>query len=854
MKTGINIHSVHRLFQFPVLIIGFLLLTGISTAYSQEIARFDFDEVTGTTTTVESISQSPFLIANHFNKPERINGIEGNALRLDGYSTWAYSNTFQFGGINNKMTLSTWYATEAFNQETGAIISQVDANSGFALEVGPYGNVSLVFYADGSKYTLHTNQTIEKYKWNNIVATIDLANAKARIIVNGTEWASSDLNSQNVITLSTARLYLGRHDTEVTHDGFLLTSLNGTIDKIKVFNIIVPDSEIFDDYSAHDTIVPDLTIDPDVRYANDFLRPKFHAMPNACWTNEPYGLIFAGGKYHLFFQKNPNSPSLYFMHWGHLTSPDLVKWTEEKIVLAPSPGFDSFGVWSGTSMLDSSGAPVLVYTGVDGVKAGIGVAFPDDNELISWTKYFNNPVIPTPPSNYQTMDFRDTFIWKSNGYYYMIVGSGILNSGGGIVFLYRSNDLVNWTALSPLFRNVYVSESGYFWEMPFFFPLNANNEFILGVVPIPTQNKPAETIYWIGKWGNEKFTPYFTSPKKFELINGLMLSPAFNTDTSGRITYIGIIPEDRSASAQIQGEWRHTFSLPRQIRLLTDSAVGHIPHPNLCRLRDTLTQVNDRIIESGTAFNLPEFSRKQAELSFKIKADSASRFSIQVFKNNDVQEFTSLVFDLSINKIAFDRAHSSLSSGTPTDYRSNDYIFDYRDTISVDIFLDHSVIEVFVDDLAVYSLRVYPSRIESQNVDLVVAKGKVNIISLDMWKMKNMKDVTSSEVCERTNLPARFRRLGDPLGIDENNSERNLLKLYPNPAKNNLTIEFPYTKNDSVIIEINDCTGKSVFLKKTITNQDKRINVDISGLSPGAYVLSAYIKSGKISHAFVISK
>jgi beta-fructofuranosidase len=435
------------------------------------------------------------------------------------------------------------------------------------------------------------------------------------------------------------------------------------------------------------------------------------------------------------------------------------------------------------------------------------------------------------------MDFRDTFVWKSDGSYYMIVGSGIQNSGGGILFTYKSDDLINWTSIDPLYRNVYINETGYFWEMPFFYPLNDKNEYILGVNPTPTPNKAAETLYWIGKWENERFTPYFSSPKKMELINSLLLAPAISSDTSGKVVYIGIIPEDRDANAQIAGEWRHTFSLPRAIRLLSDSAIGQIPHPNLCRLRDSLTQVYGRIILPGTGNNIPEFFSNQAEMNFRIKADSASRFSIQVMKHEDTQEFTSIIFDLSLNKIAFDRAHSSLYSGTPKDNRSSDYIFNFRDTINVTIFLDHSVIEVFVDNLAVFSFRVYPSRLPSQKVDFIVNKGRAEIISLDAWQLKDMNDVISSEVCEPAYLPDRFRRFSDLLGTDDPIVSEGLLKLFPNPANKELFIEFPNEIHDSISISVIDESGKVILKRETWLSNEKIKRLDVSGLMAGKYIL-----------------
>lgn len=830
-----------------------LLLANLTvSAMAQQIAHFAFDEETGTTTTTEAINQSVLQVSNHFNYPERIAGIQGNALRLDGYSTWVSGQDIQFTSIDNKMTIAAWVATEAFNKEPGGIISQLGSNSGYVIEVGPYGNLNLIFYADAIRFSLQTNQTIEKYKWNYIVATIDLENQRARIFVNGQQWAERSLPMLSSISPGNAVLYLGRHNNTVLNSGFLLTSLNGAIDEISIYNNILTEQEITSNYLVHSVAVPDLTIDPDERYAGDYFRPKFHGMPNAVWTNEPYGLTYYRGKYHLFFQKNPNSPSLYFMHWGHLTSPDLVNWKEEKIALAPSPGFDNFGVWSGTTIKNAEGTPVIIYTGVDGAKAGIGLANANDDSLVSWTKYPANPLISSPPAGYNHMDFRDPFVWKSDGAYYMIVGSGISNSGGGILFTYKSTDLVNWTTIDPLYRNVYVDETGYFWEMPFFYPLNDNGEYILGVNPTPTPLKGAETLYWIGKWQNEHFTPYFSSPKKMEHINGLMLAPAISTDTSGRIVYMGIVPEDRDANAQIAGEWRHLYSLPRVIRQLTDSAIGQIPHPNLCRLRDSLTHIENRIVQPVTGNNVPEFCSNQAELKYQVKADSASRFTIQVFKHEDNQEFTSIFFDLSINKIGFDRAHSSLSPGTPKDYRSSDYLFDFRDTINITLFIDHSVVEVFVDNLIAFSFRVYPSRIECQHIDFIVNKGQAEIISLDAWKLNDMNNVISSEICEPTHLPERFRRMSDLLGVNDIRKQTGRMELYPIPARDVLNIEFAGSINDSLEILVFDQVGKTILQRKCKLFNEKLLKIDVSTLAPGKYILCASGRSFQASQTFII--
>jgi beta-fructofuranosidase len=287
MKKDLEISHNHWIF-FPAVILCCIIMH--LPASAQKAAQFSFEGTTGSTSVVDSISGSVFTIFNHFNRPERVTGVTGNALRLDGYSTWASNNNFHLNGITTKMTLEGWFAPEAFTKENAAMISQMDANSGFALSIGSFGNVILEFFADTKKYTFQTNQQVERYKWNHITATIDLYAQSARILVNGSEWGSYYLNSQSLITLSPATFYTGRHNNSTTYSGFLLTALNGAIDEVCVYSTVLTDSTIKAHYTAKSNLVPDLTIDPSVRYAGDYLRPQYHAMPNAAWTNEPYGL------------------------------------------------------------------------------------------------------------------------------------------------------------------------------------------------------------------------------------------------------------------------------------------------------------------------------------------------------------------------------------------------------------------------------------------------------------------------------------------------------------------------------------------------------------------------------------
>ncbi|MEZ4884309.1 MAG: LamG-like jellyroll fold domain-containing protein [Chitinophagales bacterium] len=762
-----------------------ILLVLFSNLGWAQVLQFNFEEETGVSTTIDSVSLVEFAIANHFNRPERIEGVKGNALRLDGWTTWIEKPNYQIPGITNKMTIELWYATEAFAAANGGLISKIGGGTGFSLEVDKFGKIIWAFHANGQFYVLISDQKIEKYKWNHIVATADLESKVAKIYVNGEEWATKNLGAHTVLTPATEPLYIGRQTNRIQFDQFVISASNGAIDELLIYNEILSSEDLINHYQLYANMVSELTIDPNIRHIGDHLRPKYHSMPNTAWANEPYGLTYFEDKYHLFFQKNPNGPYLNFMHWGHLSSPDLVNWTEEKITLAPDemPGFDNFGTWSGTTIKDENGVPVIAYTGVDGAKAGIGMAFSQDNDLVNWEKYGQNPVIAKAPTILSNTDFRDPYIWKEGNVYYMIIGSGVPNNGGGILFLYRSENLTDWVELPFFYRDIISSRSGVFWEMPFFLPLN-DNDYILGVTPTPQANQRAQVLYWIGKFENERFIPYNANPKKFELINENLLAPAIGMDKAERLTYIGIIPEDRSVADQVAAGWRQTFSIPRFIRLLEDGEIAHIPHPNLCRLRGEVTQILDKEINFNTFNNLPEIAGTQTELLFDIEASSDAKFSIEVYKNLDNLEKTAIEFDFSTNTISLNRLESSLSQ-TLEDKRTANYIFSPDNTLKVHIFLDHSTLEVFIDQLVVFSARVYPSRVESNKVDLKLTQGSVNIRQLDAWQLKSIGEELGMDVCEPMDLPNMLYT-----SIRDIHLSKLLFMITPNPSNGSISMDY----------------------------------------------------------------
>ncbi len=805
---------------------------------AQEVFHVGFNEVSGTNTTTEEVSSQSLRIENLFDRPERITAPDGNALRLDGWSTYISQSNFSLSGIDRALTIEAWYATEAFNRESSSIIelSSASGASGFYLSVGPYGELNFGYHLDNTFYVHNTPNRLSTYQWHHIVATIDLDAGETRVYVDGVVWFLKQGLSASTISVPESTLYIGKRSLDQRANGFSVNVLNGALDDLKVYNVALTEAEITDASQSVPERKVDLYIDPAVRFAGDHLRPQYHPMPNNSWANECYGLMYYEGNYHLFFQKNPNAPQLYFMHWGHLISPDMVHWREVDIALRPTPGFDNFGAWSGTTLKDNAGSPYIFYTGVDGAKAGIGMAIPTGDSLLTWTESESNPLLANAPTSFSHMDFRDPYLWKSDGLYYMIVGSGLQNNGGGILFTYRSSDLVNWTLIPRLYANSDISEYGEFWEMPTFRKLEGDT-YLLQLTPTPNNGKPARSIYLLGAWENETFKPYFETPKSLELFDSHMLAPAFGTDDETGDTYIGIIPEDRDGNDQINAGWRQTFSIPRQVRLLEDSTIGQIPHPNLCRLRSDEISVEKLVLENGKRNNLPQFRGNQIEMEFDIKADSNANFVIQVLKHEDEREYTTITFDYELNKIILDRRQSSLSN-TLKNTRIGNFVFNPNDTLNVRIFIDHSTLEVFVQNLTVFSSRVYPSRAESDLVDVVAIDGEVSVVSAKKWEMASMLDhEVVDQSCVPSNLPTHFNKTPkEPEEPEEplKSGFKSGWKLYPNPSFDVINLDTPGIENGQYFIY--SLSGQQL-LSGAIDQE--RAAIDVHQIPAGMYLLTA---------------
>lgn len=182
----------------------------------------------------------------------------------------------------------------------------------------------------------------------------------------------------------------------------------------------------------------------------DYLQPlRYHFKPKKGWINDPNGLIYFQGYYHIFYQHAPDfeRPWQQPMHWGHARTRDFLTWEELPVALYPDEEYDNNGCWSGTA-IEKDGRLYLFYASVH-TPAGstekiqtVSVAWSENG--IHFEKYSGNPVIDHYPAE-GGPDFRDPAVCCIDGVYYCVMATGNPADRAARLLLYRSADLLHWT-------------------------------------------------------------------------------------------------------------------------------------------------------------------------------------------------------------------------------------------------------------------------------------------------------------------------------------------------------------------------------------------------------------------------
>jgi beta-fructofuranosidase len=643
-------------------------------------------------------------------------GSEGELPRLDGYSVWFEQELQSPVRFDRELSVSAWLALEAFPVNKASIVEWGDEESGVTLAVDRLG-FPLVTIRSGDR-TLEANgsKPLDHGRWLHVAASLS-ANGALTLYVNGAETARTEATGSSPALAQIGKVWLGRaRDCEIVAKAFPTGVLNGLLRDVRVYKVCVNSTEAKELAREFQVIPAPLATNP-AWFDGDTQRPRYHAMPPRAWTNEPHGLVHWRGEYHLFYQKNPDGPYWGHIHWGHMTSPDLLHWTEQPLALTPESGPDSEGCWSGSAIVVADKLH-LIYTGGDGKRSSICLATSEDG--IHFTKYPGNPVIETPPA-IGFKEFRDPFIWKQGAEYRMIIGSGI-DGVGGTALLYRSNDLTSWQFIKPLLIGDKQS-SGVFWEMPIFVPIGTFHVLIVCEVP-------GRASYWVGTWADDEFRVFSNDPHRLDLFNHF-LSPTPYIDDTGRVIMMGIVPDSRNSREAWQAGWAHLYGLPRELTLDAQGVLQQRPFSGLQQLFTELVPAGPSILLTND-WHVCEGAGTCLKINATFERGRSQAVVIALRRSPDNQEISLLRYEWDAQRLTLDRSKSSLNPNVFQNLQQASYGPSAPGQITFEIFLDQSVLEVFIDSRACFSTRIYPVLPESAVMALRAEGGDATLMQFSV--------------------------------------------------------------------------------------------------------------------------
>lgn len=431
--------------------------------------------------------------------------------------------------------------------------------------------------------------------------------------------------------------------------------------------------------------------------SDEAYRPQIHFTPAAHWMNDPNGMVYHKGIYHLFYQYNPNSSVWGPMHWGHATSTDLLHWKRQPVSLYP----DSLGtIFSGSAVVDEhntsglgrNGEPPLVaiYTqhNEQDEKAGRNdfqnqsIAYSLDNGL-SWTKYKGNPVLRNPGIR----DFRDPKVCWFAARKKWIMTLAVTDH----INFYSSPDLLHWTKESEF--GAKEGAHGGVWECPDLFPMDYDGKtcWVLIVNLNPGgPNKGSATQYFIGDFDGKRFSSRSQKTKWLDYGPDEYAGVTWSNTGSKRI-FLGWMSNWMYANEVPTEKWRSAMTIPRELGLTREGQellLTSKPIEGLGRLETQKDALHKTSVTNG-------FTRQiSAPSVLKLKIE-AKDFSLTFFNSTDTLK---LGYDASKREFFVDRSRAGRSSfNKEFAIRAVAPRLANGEMIDLTVVLDRSSVELFAD-------------------------------------------------------------------------------------------------------------------------------------------------------------
>ena len=424
-------------------------------------------------------------------------------------------------------------------------------------------------------------------------------------------------------------------------------------------------------------------------------RPAFHFTPQTGWMNDPNGLVFLNGKYHLFFQYYPDDIVWGPMHWGHAVSADLIHWQHLPIALFP----DSSGwIFSGSAVIDKDNtagfgknAMVAVFTYHSDARWKKGFKNTENQALAysndegkTWIKYKGNPVL----QNAGEQDFRDPKVFWNDE----IKRWNLVLAAGNIIKIFSSPDLKNWQHESDYTPSV-QGDFGV-WECPDLFKMKVGREEKWILMISQTMNAPN------GGVGNRYFVGDFNG-KVFSNVEGgdwldygkdFYAAATFNNVNENKRILIAWMSNWQYADKTPASVWRCSMTLPRSMTLIKTNGRYYLKQEIVKQFQSLTTNFNSTK-QVSTPFKASGNNLSQAEISFAIDS-TTSNLTIEV-SNVAGESFT---IDMNGKQLMIDRTKSG-NTGFSDKFAAEPQSMPLQEKIyHFQIILDKSSVEVLVNN------------------------------------------------------------------------------------------------------------------------------------------------------------
>ncbi len=428
---------------------------------------------------------------------------------------------------------------------------------------------------------------------------------------------------------------------------------------------------------------------------NDPSRPQYHLLPPSMWMNDPNGPIYYNKKFHLFYQHQPFKPKWGFMYWGHAESTDLLNWTHLPIALAPDKEKGEKYCFSGCCV-DNNGIPTILYTSIKSL--GFGVIFgaqtwsaTSDSDLIRWRRNPLNPILDrTIHKNERVRQIRDPYVWKEHGLWHMVLGGQLTRPWRGAVFHYTSSDLETWNYIGTLCEGNPKTHRKP-WECP-----NVLKWGDISVILISPFDKVQYALFH--NTAQESEWRILDHGKSFYAPNSMK-----NPENEQEYILWGWIK-----GSGLSKQWDGCFTIPRVISL-EHKEFRIRPSPILEKLRNSHHHFEEQSailnFHDGCGEIIVQFP-KNSQCTLEIYNDPENKFTIHYNPE-------SYAFQME-NETTFIQISQS-------------------NAMKLHLFVDRSVLELFINDKECFTSRFYPNDYKDIIVDCRVPG--LELTTIDGWDL-----------------------------------------------------------------------------------------------------------------------